>query len=235
MRILITGLACLLALSVAVTANADENDLVSAVFVAHHPPDFVYSAGEDWTAKYYSDFALTSLYEVNTFIPDGEFTSTENQAIWYVLVAFCDGEEKTWGGTQFGLGQFDTNAFYITGGGICLPGGLEIPSSGSWPGPEEGIAIAATSTNWQGNFEPIHWFSGYQYSGTTMISITGFERDGNPQSCQLGSVTTPAVTYEITEPTAFGALGVGSPGLIPECGVTWYDEITWGVVKTLYK
>lgn len=237
MRILLIDLICFLAvaMSFAPVTGANENDLASAVFVAHHPSDFVYSAGEDWTARYYSDYAVTSLYEVNTSIPDGVYTSPDNLAVWYVLVAFCDGEDKIWGGTQFGLGPYDTAAFYITDSGICLDGALEIPSSGNWPGPEEGVSIAYTGSAWQGRFEPIHWFAGYQYAGTTMISITGFDRDGSYQSCQLGSITTPAVTYEITEPTAFGALGVASPGLIPECGLTWYDEMTWGLIKTLYK
>ncbi|MBM3318294.1 MAG: hypothetical protein FJY75_10640, partial [Candidatus Eisenbacteria bacterium] len=83
-------------------------------------------------------------------------------AVWYVLSAWT--ESKQWCGVEFGFGGYDGGAFLVAGHGACFPSaGLTIPTSG-WPGPGEGIALAATDTPWAGNFQAVYWIAGYVYS-----------------------------------------------------------------------
>jgi hypothetical protein len=213
--------------------SADELDLSSAAFITHFPPNFVYSAGEDWTAMYHSDYQINELEAVNPSIPDGVYTDVSNQAVWYVLASFCDGEDKEWAGVQFGFGDYNPDAFYFSSSAPCLPNTLEIPSSG-WPGPNSGVAVARTEEIWTGNFQPLYYFEGYQYAGTALISISGYDYNGNWLEPAIANDLTEV--WYITDPDRLGALGVGIPGESVECnGTSSTDELSWGQIKLLHK
>lgn len=149
-------------LSVAVIATgstqADIQDLEGGVLIAHHPTQMEFSSDppdSGWCRCYWDSFSIEDCEDQVNRI------DTTNQVIWFVLAAWD--EEKRWCGTEFGLGEYDPAAFTITHYGPCWPiDGLEIPTS-SWPAPNEGTAIVATGTAWQGNFIPVYWFAGYAY------------------------------------------------------------------------
>jgi hypothetical protein len=195
-------------------AAADEHDLSAAALLVHFPPDFSYSTNEDWSARYDSDFRFDNPIDNNPSIPDGVYTSLENPAVWYVIVApaFC--EERTWAGVRFGFGDYNADAFEFIHSNICLPDGLVIPTA-TWPGPNEGVALTATTTNWQGDFEAVYYFIGYQYTGTALISISGYD-DGTYHEVQLGTATAPSIVYEITSPAMLGTMGIGVQGYAAE-------------------
>jgi hypothetical protein len=161
----LTLILCLFVFTV--TASADVSNLAGGVLIAHHPTD-VYSAGQDWCARYADFYAIDDAADQN---PRSDLLSDNvNKDIWFVVAAFV--EDKVWCGTQFGLGDYDALAWYMTGSGNCLANSLEIPTAG-WPGPLSGISIAATDVQYVGNFLPIVWFEGYTYSGDpTVIPIT---------------------------------------------------------------
>ena len=163
-------LLILTALSIcAGSAMADPSELSGGVLIAHRPAVLVYSAGEDWCERYADTYALaTPADQINR---SDVMTDSDSQDIWFVIAAFS--EEKVWCGTQFGLGDFDSDAWYMTsGGGNCLANSLEIPTAG-WPGPLTGLSIAATDVQYTGTMAPIYWFEGYTYSGNpTVIPVT---------------------------------------------------------------
>lgn len=147
------------------SAMADPSELSGGVLIAHRPLDLVYSAGEDWCARYADTYAITS--SADQINRSDVTTNIDNQDVWFVIAAFA--EDKVWCGTQFGLGDFDPMAWYMTsGGGNCLANSLEIPTAG-WPAPMTGISIAATDVQNVGNYVPVYWFEGYTYSGDPVV------------------------------------------------------------------
>ena len=105
------------------SASADPANLFGGVLIAHHPDGLVYSAGEEWCARYMDTYAIA---DANDQINRSDVASTvDNQDVWFVVAAF--NEDKIWCGTQFGLGDYDAMAWYLTsGGGNCLAISLEI-------------------------------------------------------------------------------------------------------------
>jgi hypothetical protein len=183
-------------------AMADENDLFGGTLNPHHPPDLVYSAGEDWCARYHDTYGVTSSAELN---PRSDILSDNVTCdVWYVIAAWMD--EKLWCGTQFGLGAYDSGAWYMTGSGNCLLNSLEIPTIG-WPGPETGISIAATDTPYAGNFVPIYWFEGYTYSGEPVV--IPLVEDPSQDFIGFGNCMAPAEVW----PACGGAMGFFTDGV----------------------
>lgn len=141
------------------TAGADPNDLEGGVFIAHYPAAMEFSSDpppEGWCQHYLDNYAITSCEEQKNRIDTGD------GVIWYVLAAWQ--EEKDWSGAELGFSEYPDSLFTFTDWGPCFPSqGLEVPTD-SWPGPNEGIAIAATDVMWQGNFTPLYYFAGYAYA-----------------------------------------------------------------------
>jgi FlgD Ig-like domain len=197
-------------------AIADQHDLTSACLSAHFPPDYTFSSGEDWCDAYGAQYQIDSQTSINSSIPGDVYVSAANPFTWYILVSFCDGEDKLWGGVSFGLGEYSEDACFITNHGGCVPGGGAGHTSPGWPGSGSGIDLLSTMP-WEGNFEPVYYFQGYQYSGTTIIPVTGyFENDiWNPAGVQ--NTINPITFYSINDDNALGAMGVGVDGEGIEC------------------
>ncbi len=182
-------------------AEAQSDYLGDGVLIAHHPQGIEFSASEDWCARYEREFRLSECTDQNPRIDlDG---NTGHSSIWYVLAAWP--EEKTFAGCEFGFGQYNPDSYVFLDHGPCFQGnGLELPTSG-WPGPTEGVALAAAGTPWSGNYVAVYWFAGYAYEeeliplGTD--PVTGFAGTAN---CAM-----PPMTWAAEE---LGALGLFRPG-----------------------
>jgi len=120
-------------------AAADSNDLEGGVLIAHHPTEFQYSPGLDWCEKYDELYSISNCEEQNPRVDlDGNLGES---SVWYVLAAWDS--TKHCCGISFGLGSYESSAYYFQDWQPCLSGALEIQDSG-WPGPDTGTAIAAS-------------------------------------------------------------------------------------------
>ena len=211
------GLPCLVAclalcLSILTSANADPSDLSGGVFIAHAPPSLEYSSGYDWCERYQKVHSISSCEEQNPRIDlDGNLGE---RSVWYVIAAWE--EEKEWCGTEFGFGSFDPAIYSFLDWGACLPNELEI-STTNWPGPNEGTAVVATDTRWEGNFPAVYYFSGYAYSqGQIPVAEDPAKAFGGFANC--------AVPGERWEPQ-YGAIGIFQDGASVCPGVVPTDEL----------
>jgi hypothetical protein len=128
------------------------------VLIAHFPTEMTFSFDPPtggWCQFYWDSLRIEDCEDQVNRIDTG------NQVIWFVLAAWD--EEKEWCGTEFGFGEYNSDAFVITDFSPCWPeNGLEIPTT-SWPGPSEGTAIVTTGAPWEGNFVPVYRFTGLAY------------------------------------------------------------------------
>jgi hypothetical protein len=150
-------------------AQADPQNLAGGVMIAHYPAGLAYSSDppqEGWCAKYQNEFGITSAeQQVNRTDVLGA------PVFWFVLSAWY--EPKEFCGAEFGLGDYDDEAFAIVEYDACGDGfdPLEIPT-GAWPSPNTGVSIAVSGDYaWTGNYVPIYYFVGYIYAPGTMIEI----------------------------------------------------------------
>lgn len=198
----------LVLLFVAIQAVADPNNLEDGVFIVHVPTIECMASGDPpaggWCQRYQDDCAISAAYEqVNRIDVTGYAPN-----FMFVLAAWE--EEKTWAGAEFGLGDFDPALFGFLDWAPCFQDytlGLEIPTPG-WPGPNEGVALAAGAVPWGGNYLPIYYFVGYAYgyhgAGTIPLDVdppTGFAGTAN--------ALIPATQYPVV---CFGALGINREG-----------------------
>jgi len=190
-------------------AGAEPTDLSTGVFITHHPAGAEYTTDvADWCAEFTTQgWEISSFGEQNARI-DCEL---EEARTWYVIAAFTDGEDKTWCGIGFGLGDFvQETTFYIGGAGFCLDGALEIPSDG-WPGPNENTSVVATATPWSGNYVPIYWFGGYIY-GAGAVPLAGLDIEGSIKPPSLANCLAPSVEYPLAE-GSYGTMGILQDGV----------------------
>jgi hypothetical protein len=177
-------------------ACAQPSNPAGGVFIAHYVPSPDYTAAAGCAS--YEEHAISDCQEQVPRIDN------HSASIWYVLAAF-DGGDRVWCGTEFGLGAFDPHAIAFLENGVCLAGAIVIPTEG-WPGPNEGIAIAATTEGWSGNYRPVYWFGCYAYSSAliplTSNPATGF---GGFANCSTPSIMYPAA--------CFGAMGLFRDGV----------------------
>ncbi len=185
-------------------AHADPDDLSGGVLLVHAPPGLVYTNE-------------TAVWCDSTYLADCEDQvnriEAETEAVWFVLSAWA--EEKTFSAVEFGLGDFETESFTFMADGICLDDAMAInyPSVEDWPGPNTGIALAATGDAWTGQLVPIAWFAGYNYAEADTIAITE-----NPATGHAGWVSGESPSSHYAE--CMGALGLGVPGTscMPDSG-----------------
>ncbi len=184
-----------------VSANVD--DLSQGVIIAHYPPDFTYSAGMDWCGEYDNVYSIASCGEQNNRIDGG--STPDNRVVWYIVSGFE--EDKQWAGTSFGLGEYTSTLFYFTAYGPCLADGLET-STGSWPGPNQGTTVVATTSNWEGNFQVVYHFEGYTYtSGVLPIGV-------DPAQGVAGHGTVPPpYPSQFYDAICLGAMGFDTDGV----------------------
>jgi len=185
-------------------AAADSSNLGGGVLIAHHPAAMQYSTEappEGWCEKYLNEQALTVCNDqVN------RIDITTNGVFWFVLAAWND--PKKWCGAEFGLGGYDDTGFVVVANASCGTGftPLEI-ASGGWPGPNSGIALAATEgKTWKGNLTPIYYFAGYVYSATTIpLAANPTTSFAGTANCQTPPVAVPA--------DCLGAMGILGDGM----------------------
>lgn len=195
-----------------VAASAQAEDLTGGLFLAHNPPEIVYSfdaPGAGWCAEYLT-YQINDLGQV---VPNhvGDFTVGYELGLFYVLAAWNEGP-KVWRGVQFGLGDYDGSKFTIIDPLPCYPGaGLEIPGDG-WPGPLAGTALVVTDASWDGNYLPIYFFGGYMYyyGDPTDIPLTPHPDDGFGG---FASDDVPPVEYEAHD---YGVFSIMGEGFVPE-------------------
>ncbi len=177
-------------------ARADSDDLSGGVLLVHAPPGVVYTTG---TIAWCDSTHLVDCEDQVTTI------EAETEAVWFVLSAWA--EEKTFSAVEFGLGDFETESFTFMADGICLDDAMAIhyPSVEDWPGPNTGIALAASGDAWTGQLVPVCWFAGYAYAEADTIAITE-----NPATGHAGWVS--GVTHATYDAECLGALGLGVDG-----------------------
>jgi len=130
-------------------------------------------------------------------------------ALWYVVAAWS--ESKHWCGVEFGFGDYANadNVIFVESNS-CPPSALAIPTSG-WPGPNEGIALAAYDVDWDGTFRPVYWFATYAYYELpSVIQLTANPATG------FGGFANCAIPPASYAAVAFGALGIFADG-VPVC------------------
>lgn len=198
-------------LALVMSAYADPANLWGGCLIAHYCKQLPYSSDPPalgWCGEYQANYAITDHTEQVNRIDTSAFTD----ANWFVIAAW-DGEEKTWCGTEFGLGEYDARIFNILEWDVCYPpdGGLEIPTPG-WPGPNEGIAFVVTGAPWEGNYQPVMRFGGYAYAyyGSDVIPT-----DVDPPTAFAGfsNCEAPPVPFDAHE---LGGLGINMDGIYAE-------------------
>lgn len=201
--VLVLGAALLAA---ATLVEADPHHLAGGALIFHNAGSgFRYPPTCE---TYFQHNPITNCDEqVNTM------ESYSGESAWFVIAAFD--EDKEWCGVQFGLSDF--NPFLVAFGysEACFPGGgLTIPSPG-WPGPLEGISLAATSTPWTGNFQPVYCFNvyAYDYYGPGLVQLIPDPTVSNPFGGFCNCAEPPAMWD-----AALGGMGIDQPG-------TW---VCWG-------
>jgi len=186
-------------------ARADSDDLSGGVLLVHAPPGVVYTTG---TVAWCDSTHLADCEDQVTTI------AANTEAVWFVLSAWA--EEKSFSAVEFGLGDFDAESFYFLEDGICLDDAMAIhyPSVEDWPGPNTGIALAATGDAWSGQLVPIAWYAGYSYADADTIPLVGMQSTGH-----AGWVSGESRTTYDAE--CLGALGLGVSGkaCCPEGGL----------------
>jgi hypothetical protein len=193
----------------ACSTMADPDNLAGGVLITHYVPP--YSPPLRYPVPCYDYDAVLEIDDASQQLCRTDYVSTyQDPAIWYVLAAFH--EDKTWCGTQFGLGDYNNFVFYLIDHGQCLSNSLEIPTAG-WPRPNTGISIAATDEMWEGNFRPIYYFRGYAYMAAlygdytpTLIELTDYP---GQNFMGFGNCEAPSQTW----PAEGGALGVFTDGV----------------------
>ena len=166
------------------------------VLIVHAPPGLAYTAGEDWCARYGSEFRIIQSSEQVTRLDP---TLEETGAIWYVLAAFS--EPVSWCAVTFGFGAYDAGIHLFMEWGACHGGGMEAASA-EWPGPNEGTALIHAQ-RWSGNYEPVYWFAGLAY-GEGQLPLCAYSYAG-----QSGVRNCRGQWFPIE---CFGALGVRTDG-----------------------
>jgi hypothetical protein len=200
-------LVLILIVTCAITIEADENNLAGGVLIAHYVPRISVRYQQSPCDRYFND-PSAQIHDASEQVCRSDVISDYSWPdTWYVIAAFH--EEKVWCGTQFGLGDYHPYAFYLThSGSNCLANSLEIPTSG-WPGPGEGISIAATDVPYEGNYIPIYAFQGYTYYGPsvpTLIEITEYPGQG---FLGFGNCEAPSQAW----PAEGGAMGFFMDGI----------------------
>lgn len=204
MRRLLWILAVAVFASGITAAGAGPSDLDDGVFICHYDPAMVASVPDEGYCQQYLDgFAIASCGEQNPSI------DVETPVVWFILAAW--GEAKEWCGVEFGFGDFDPNDFTFTASGGCGPTGvIEIPMDG-WPGPNLGTALVTTGgLQWEGDFQPVYYFEGYNYYGVTALMPLGPNPDTGLGGC--GNCLTPPVQFP---PFCYGTMGLMQAGV--EC------------------
>lgn len=198
-------------LGMAAGAWATPDDLTGGIFVAHNIDALPYSVdppAAGWCGAY-AGYAINNLSQVDVELPI-QFPGNT----WYVLAAW-ESEAKTWCGTEFGLGAFDTGVYYFIAFQPCFPAtGLEIPTAG-WPGPNEGTAFVTTGTPWSGNWVPVYWFGGYSYDASYGSTIIPIVADPPTNFCGFSNCQNPPASFSVLPPQR-GGMGVNTQGIVPE-------------------
>ena len=201
--ITVARLSCIILCIACLSASADVNDLSQGVMIAHAPAVFTYSPGMDYCGEYPLTYAISSCGEQNNRVELP--MSAADPALWYVVSAFE--EAKQWAGIQFGFGDYAASGFYFVEYGPCLLDSQTIPTDG-WPGPNQGVVVVATSTNWTGNFVATYYFIGYSYEAGTVVPL-----GVHPVAQRATHGTTvppyPSISYDVV---CLGAIGVDTDG-----------------------
>jgi hypothetical protein len=227
MRYLLLTSSMLLASLSAFSAVADENDLSNGVFIAHYVPELQYSEPAAVCDDYTTYAISTAEEQVNRIDVSGDSLS----ATWYVLSAWC--EDKAFCRVQFGLGDYDnTTGFVMMRYEPCCPSMyIQIPSS-NWPEPNSGTVFRPVGAHWVGNYVPVYYFSGYAYTGETVIPL-GQDQTAAVPFGGWGSCEPP---WDDFEAAAFGGMGINTDGVYAEppapsaVGIT-----TWGGIRAMYR
>lgn len=194
---------------IAFSAQADPTILSGGVLITHYVEQLPYSSDAPtlgWCGEYAASYAISSFEDQVNRID----TQTYLPASWFVIAAWW--EEKTWCGTEYGLGEFNAGLFGFLEWAACYPpgGGLEIPTAG-WPGPNEGIAFVVTGEAWEGNFVPVMWFGGYAY-GYAGAGIIPLGVDPPTAFAGFSNCAAPPEPFAV-EPSGWGGMGINMDGI----------------------
>lgn len=198
-------------LGMAAGAWATPDDLTGGVFVAHNVEQLAYTttAPAGGWCNAYAAYAINNLSQVDVELPWHAVGS-----VWYVLAAW-ELESKTWCGTEFGLGAYDTATYSFLEYFPCFPvAGLEIPTT-NWPGPNEGTAFVTTGTPWSGNWVPVYWFGGYAYDASYGATIMPIDVDPPTGFCGFSNCMNPPASFTVGVAQR-GGMGVNMGGIVPE-------------------
>jgi hypothetical protein len=193
-------------------AWATPDDLTGGVLVAHTVDALLYSTdppAAGWCGAY-APYAINNLDQVDTELLSAVAPGTT----WYVLAAW-ELESKTWCGTEFGIGDYNTACYYFIEWFPCFPvAGLEIPTT-NWPGPGEGTAFVTTGTPWSGNWVPVYWFGGYAYDASYGATVMPISVDPPTGFCGFSNCMNPPASFTVA-PLQRGGMGINQGGIVPE-------------------
>ena len=217
-----TELLALVFLCMAIGAGgawANPADLTGGTLVAHNIDQLPFTTSPPaggWCYAY-NQYAIWLMSQVDVELPWHAAGNT-----WYVLAAW-EMEAKTWCGTEFGLGAYESALYSFLDWSPCFPTtGLEIPTTG-WPGPNEGTAFVTTGTPWSGNWVPVYWFGGYSYDASYGWTIIPISIDPPTGFCGFSNCMNPPASFSVGF-SMRGAMGVNTQGIVPEwpcCSYPW--------------
>lgn len=203
------AMALALTLGLVAVSGAEEpiSYLEGGALILHNVPELPYSTQpppEGWCMAY-------DIYGIDTWEEQNNRIDVEGYrpVVCFVLAAWL-AEEKEWCGCEFGFDAFDPRIFSFADWGPCFPGaGLELPSAG-WPGPLEGIALAASySDPWMGNYLPVYYMAGYVYSyfGPGIVSL------GPDPPTDFAGFSNCLASPEAWSAASLGGLGINTDGI----------------------
>jgi len=154
-------------------ALADGDDLRGGVLITHAPPGMEFSTEEPvegWCDHYSNNYALDDPNDQVTRI---DVEVDEELHCWVLLAAWT--EEKALCGVEFGLGDYDSDAWAMSAGDVFICGSdpqVIATSDPPWPQPNSGLAIAwPAAAAPSGNYIPICVMGAYTYTYETTIPI----------------------------------------------------------------
>jgi hypothetical protein len=175
----------------------DSANLFAGALIVHAPPGIDYTTGEDWCARYDSEYRIS---ESAQQAPRIDPATPSEASVWYVIAAWST--DKVWSRVVFGLGDYDPLTILTGEWGVCNGGGPTSPST-SWPAPGEGLTIMHADA-WSGNYEPVCWFVSYAY-GAEQVPLCSYEQDQASGFSNQSAMDFPVGCY--------GALGVYEDGV----------------------
>ncbi|MCK4412193.1 MAG: hypothetical protein KAY32_01480 [Candidatus Eisenbacteria sp.] len=179
--------------------------LEGAVLFAHLNPTIQYTSS---TPSYEGQADLSICEEA---IPQGA-VDEEHAQVWFVMASFSNSPGPTGlRAIEFGFGAYNSSCLAIIDFGHCLGSDVQQITTGAWPGPGEGIAMAHTHGSAGGQLVEVYWIACYAYCPVVV------PLDVNPTTANAMVIGVSSDEGDLIYAENRGSIGFGQMGHNP-CG-----------------